>query len=191
MRTRLSLCLISSLMLLSTACTAPKATEPPPEYRTTGTIKDLMDSLVDPNSDYLWDSVSIVSNSNGVTEKAPKTDEDWANERHHAIALMEATNLLQMPGRHVARPGEKAEDPNIEEQPEQIEALIAADRSTWIKYARGLYDATAVMMKSIDAKDATGVMNAGEGLDKACEVCHEHYWYPHQYDNIQKSDGDK
>jgi hypothetical protein len=146
-----------------------------------------MDSIVDPNADYLWDSVSTESNAKGVTTKAPKSDDDWIDERHHAIALMEATNLIQMPGRRVAQPGEKAENPNIEESPEEIQALIDADRASWMKHAQGLYDATIVMMNAIDAKDATGVTNASEGLDKACENCHSQYWYPHQFDKIQNS----
>jgi hypothetical protein len=184
----LSLVLGSALLLLITGCKSTQVVAPPsPEYRPTGTIKDLMDSLVDPNSDYLWESVSTESNAHGVTTKVPKTDEDWENERHHAIALLEATNLLQMPGRRVARPGEKAENPNVEESPEEIQALIDGDRASWIKHARDLYDATAVMMQSIDAKDATGVLNAGEGIDKACENCHAQYWYPHQFDKIQDS----
>jgi hypothetical protein len=146
-----------------------------------------MNSVVDPNAEYLWGSVSTDVTSKGVIEKAPKTDKDWEDERHHAIALMEATNLLQMPGRLVARPGEKSDNPGIEEGPEVIMTLIDTDRASWIKYAQGLYDASAVMLKSIDAKDVAGVLSASESLDKACENCHMHYWYPHQFDGRQKT----
>jgi cytochrome c556 len=188
MRTRVLLLLSCVLLVLGTAC-APR--QPAPEYRATATIKDLMDSVVDPNSDYLWDSVSTETSAKGTVDKAPKTDQDWAEERRHAIALLEATNLLQMPGRMVASPGAKTEHPGIEETPEAMQEAIDHDRASWIKYALGLYDATAIMMKSIDAKDAAGVLDAGDGLDKACEQCHQHYWYPHQFDYFKKNGVDK
>ena len=106
-----------------------------PEYRTTATVKDIMDALVDPGSDYIWDSVETTVSAKGVEEKAPHTDEEWKQVRNHAIMLLEATNLLQMPGRHVAQAGEKADDPKVELAPDQIETLINNDRAAWIKYA--------------------------------------------------------
>src|SRR5262249_43607826 len=95
------------------------------EYRTAATVKDIMDSMVDPGADYIWDSVETVVSAKGIEEKAPHTDEEWKNVRRHAIMLMEATNLLQIPGRHVAKPGEKADDPKVELAPDQIEEKIA------------------------------------------------------------------
>jgi hypothetical protein len=79
-----------------------------------------MDAEVDYNSDWLWDAVSTEIGPQGVIDKRPRTDEDWKEARNHAIALLEATNLLQMPGRAVAKPGEKSENPGIEEGPEEI-----------------------------------------------------------------------
>jgi len=187
-------------MLLASAC-APR--QPAPEYRMTATIKDLMESLVDPSSDYLWESVSTDVTAKGTITKTPHTDQDWANLRHSTVALMEASNLLQMPGRRVAQPGEKSANPGIEdcalqpgeksanpgieETPEAIESLINTDRASWIKHAHGLYDAAAVMMKAIEEKNADGVSDAGEILDKACEACHTQYWYPHQFEYLQKA----
>ena len=78
-----------------------------------------MDAEVDYNSDWLWDAVSTEISSQGVIDRRPKTDDDWKEARNHAIALLEATNLLQMPGRAVAKPGEKSENPGIEEGAEQ------------------------------------------------------------------------
>lgn len=62
-----------------------------PEYRTDATIKDIMDSAVDPNADFLWDSVSSESSvEKGLVEKAPKTKEEWKEVRRHTVALMAA-----------------------------------------------------------------------------------------------------
>ena len=98
-------------------CAKPK---PEAEYRPTTTIRDLMDGLVDPSADTIWNSVSTTITKKGKEEKAPHTDEEWGNVRHSAIALLEASNLLQIPGRHVAMPGQRNEQ-GIELQPEQIE----------------------------------------------------------------------
>lgn len=159
---------------------AQKATDPQPEYRMTATVKDIMDALVDPGSDYIWDSVETTVSAKGVEEKAPRTDEDWKQVRNHAIMLLEATNLLQMPGRHVAKSGEKADDPKVELSPEQIETLINNDRASWIKYAHGLHDATMKTLEAAEAKDKDKLLEVGNDIDEACEKCHLQYWYPNE-----------
>jgi hypothetical protein len=174
---------LAALLLFVAGCQQPQPQAPPPpqaEYRTTATVKDIMDALVDPGSDYIWDSVETIVSAKGTEEKAPHTDEDWKQVRNHAIMLLEATNLLQIPGRHVAKPGEKADDPKVELSPDQIEAEIAKDRASWIKYAHGLHDATMDALKAIEAKDTEGLLNAGDGIDNACEKCHLQYWYPNE-----------
>src|SRR5258706_7532003 len=90
----------------------PDASQSLAEYRTTATVKDIMDSMVDPGADFIWQAVETVISAQGIEEKAPRTDEEWEGVRRHAIMVMEATNLLQIPGRHVARSGEKADDPS-------------------------------------------------------------------------------
>ena len=137
-----------------------------------------MDSVVDPGADYIWDSVETIVSAKGVEEKFPRTDEEWKEVRRHAIMLLEATNLLLIPGRHVAKPGEKADDPKVELAPEKIEALINTDRASWTKFAGGLHDATMEAFKAIEAKDKEELLNAGDGIDNACEKCHLQYWYP-------------
>lgn len=175
MQAFLSLVLIGLALLFSNACAGP-----PPEYRTTATVKDLMDSVVDTNADYLFKAVSTVVTAKGIIETAPHTDDDWKELRRHAVALMEVTNSLQIPGRLVAQPGEKSENPQIELSPEVIQTLIDSDRASWIKHAHALHDAATAMLKAIEAKNSEQVATAGDGLDKACEGCHKQYWYPDQ-----------
>jgi hypothetical protein len=155
-----------------------RARQPEQTLRPTATIKDIMDSLVDPSADALWDSVATIVSAAGTEERAPKTDEEWTNVRRHAVRLIEATNLLLMEGRHVAKTGEKAENPEVELGPEQIQALIDSDRASWVTLAHGLYDAAVPAFKAIEAKNAQGLLDAGEGIDTACENCHLKYWYP-------------
>ena len=173
--------IVGLLFFFTTACTGPA-----PEYQTEVTIKDIMDSVVDPNADYVWQSVSTTASSKGIVEKSPRTDDDWREVRRHTIALMEATNALQIPGRRVARPGEKSEDPRIEEPPEVIQTMIDSDRASWYKNAHGLYAAAALLLKATDAKNVDGLVDAGDKIDKACETCHLKYWYPNQSDLFKK-----
>jgi len=131
----------------------------------------------DPAADALWDSVEVVATLEGTEHKAPKTDDDWKVLRQHAIALVEASNLLLIPGRHVAKPGEKADDARVDLHPEEIEKLLAGDPAAWALRAHTLQDAATESLKAIDARDVTGLMNSGETLDSACESCHRNYWY--------------
>lgn len=138
-----------------------------------------MDGIVDPAADTIWNSVATTMTQKGKEEKTPHTDEEWATVRRSAIQLLEASNLLQIPGRHVGKPAER-NDQGIELQPEQIETLINQDRETWITLAHGLHDAATLALNAADAKDAAKVFESGGQIDNACEHCHQKYWYPHQ-----------
>ena len=160
----------------------PKAEEPAqPAYTPVATVKDLMDSIVDPSADVVWQSVStVVDKQRGTVDRAPHTAEEWTEVRRGAIRLVEATNLLLIPGRHVARPGEKSQTPGVELEPEQMEALINKDRAAWNSRAKALHDATLAALQAIDAKDPEKLIDTGEQIDVACENCHTHYWYPNE-----------
>ena len=100
--------------------------------------------------------------------------------RHGAITLTEASNLLMVPGRHVARPGEKSDTPGVELEPPEMEALITKDLGAWRKRAHGLHEAGVAALQAIDAKDANKLFEVGEQIERACEGCHSQYWYPNE-----------
>jgi hypothetical protein len=142
------------------------------------TIKDIMDAMVDPSGDVLFESIVQIADEKGAREKAPETQEEWDNVRRHAVILLEAPNLLVMDGRKVAAQGEKSKNPEVELQPEQIQTLIDEDRASFIRRARRLQDAAQSALTAINAKDKNALFQAIEKVDKACENCHLHYWYP-------------
>ena len=144
----------------------------------TATIKDIMDSMIDPSAEFLFASVAMVGDEHGITEKAPQTDEEWKEVRRRVIQLLEAPNLLVMKGRKVAPADEQSQNPEIELQPAQIQALIDGDRVRFIDYAHSLQDAAALALKASDARNKNALFEACERIDKACENCHLHYWYP-------------
>jgi hypothetical protein len=157
-----------------------------PEYRLNATVRDIMQSMVDPSADVVWNSVATIQTGAGTEEREPKTDEDWATVKHHAMIVAEATNLLIMPGRKIAKPGERSSNPEVELHPEEIEALVNQDRKVWIDFAQGLNDQLTIALKAIEAKNVKALFDVGEAIDEACEHCHRHYWYPPDADKRKR-----
>jgi hypothetical protein len=149
-----------------------------PEDTSHLTIKDIMDSRVDPAGDFLFESVVDVSDAKGVHHKAPHTARQWAEVRRQIQILIDAPDLLTVPGRKAARPEERSRNPAVENQPEQVERLIAAQPPDFVVRAGRLRDAAKVAMTAAEAKDSKALFKAISGIDKACESCHLHYWYP-------------
>lgn len=161
-----------------------------PALRPLATVKDIMDGMVDPASDVVFDAVGTVVTPQGSEEKFPKSVEEWATVRKGALMMTEGANLLMVGGRHIARPMEKSENPQIELEPAQIEVRVAKDRQAWLKLARGLYDAGAQAVKAAEAKDSGALLAAGDTIDTACENCHLKYWYPDQVAALDRADRD-
>lgn len=173
-----ALCSIAACQKRETSAVATLAAAP--VYSPDATIKDLMDAIIDPSADVVWDAVTTTVVASGIEEKRPKSDEEWAEIRQGAIRLVEASNLLMMPGRHMARPGEKSETPGVELEPEEMEALVNKDRRGWNERAGKLHEMSVEVLKAIDSHDADKLFEVGDKLDTACENCHRQYWYPNE-----------
>jgi len=166
------------LVSASFASCSPTGGPTPSEYNTVATIKDIMDSMVDPSADYLWESVGVEISAEGEIEHAPRTDEEWKDERRRAIQLVEAANLLVMPGRLVAKPGEKAENPDIELTPEEMTPLLKETRKTFLRLVREFQGTSIELLEATDRRDLEAISRLGAELDMRCENCHKTYWYP-------------
>lgn len=145
-------------------------------------IQELMDAVIDPSADALWDSVSITETAKGTVFHQPHTDEEWQEARRHAIALVEGTNLLVMDGRKLVAPGSPVLDQGTSGvlSAEEGQKKFDAQHATFVQFARALREAGTQMLNAIDKKDATGMMNAGAAMDGVCESCHLTFWYPNQ-----------
>jgi len=174
---------------LSAACKAPPAPAAQPvlppstAFEATSTIRELMQSIVAPSAQGLWDSVGRVSDAKGTRDLEPKSAEEWAAVRRHAVSLMESTNLLLIPGRHVAREGQqtlKADDavPGSELPPAEIEKRINETWAAWTAMAHNLHGTAGSMLDAIDKKDVARLESIGSDLDGVCESCHLTFWYP-------------
>ncbi len=174
--------LLLATAVLMSACTKPTQTPAPPKasFLPTTSIQELMVSIVDPSADALWESVSVETTASGLVEKKPVTDKEWLAVRAHAIALLEAGNLLMIEGRPVTHDGKPTEDAAVAgvSTPQQIAQAIADWRPDFNARARAMQDAAGEAIAAIDARDSARLMDAGGRLDQACEHCHSVYWYP-------------
>ncbi len=150
----------------------------PPPDPASYSIRTIMAALVDPSGDFLFESVADISDEHGVSHKAPQTPQEWDAVRHHLQVLVDAKRLLGTPGRRAAEPGDRSANPAVENEPEQVQKLLDADHPDFVRRAQRLADAATVGLKAVDARDSKALFSAITAIDKACESCHLHYWYP-------------
>lgn len=171
---------------LLTAC-APKsgnestATEvKPAQLKPVASVIDLMAGQIDPAADFLWESVATVSTEKGVEERHPRTDAEWTQVRHKALAVIEGANLLLVAGRPVGHPGQKLSEPGGEGDftPEQAQAAVDADRAAFVSYAEAMRGVAELMLAAIEKRDPAAMLEHGGVLDETCENCHRKFWYP-------------
>jgi hypothetical protein len=117
------------------------------EYRPVATIDQVMDAIVIPSSQAVFDAVIY---DNGVLTQAPKVDDDWFALQMHALAIAEAGNLLLMPPR-------------------------AKDTGDWQTMSRALTETAVKVAEAAAAKDIDGVLATGGEMYAACTACHRKY----------------
>jgi hypothetical protein len=123
---------------------------PPPPYKPVADTKLLMQAVVDPSADELWDAVRTIVDREGTHEIRPKSNEEWTAARNHAVALAESGNLLMMVPR-------------------------AKDGDEWMKRSRELIDQAERAIKAADAKNADELFTVGGDIYEACSNCHQKY----------------
>ena len=180
---RITLPGLFTMTLLTMLCgCAPKP--PAVNYHPTATIQDIMQSIIDPNIDAVWNSVATISTTAGTVEKSPHSEEEWKEVRQHALVVVEASNLLIMEGREVAEPGQSTSSHAVELNPAEIQKGIEQHREAFVKHALALHDAALAALSAIKAKNTGQLVEAGGKIDRACESCHAQFWYPN--DKIPK-----
>ena len=151
------------------------------EQKPVVSVKELMEYMIDPASDYVFNSVSTVIDPHGrVIETAPKTDEDWEKLRIGAVTMAEGVYLLKVK-RPFAPPGDENSSvgPDATElSPAQILAKVEADPVEWNARIEALRNVGLEVLDIVKRKDTKELWDASENLDVACESCHSSYWYP-------------
>jgi hypothetical protein len=148
------------------------------DHQVNSSIKDLMESIIDPSADVLWGAVGTVVDREGIHESLPKTQEDWRDLRRAAVRIIEGGNLLTMPGRDAAPVGTKSETPGVELEPPQIAALIEQNRETFDTFAKELQVLGSEALRASEARNAALLLDIGARMENVCESCHQTFWYP-------------
>lgn len=179
------------------AATAAPATPAAPTLDSslapTLSVKELMEHVIDPTSDWIFDAAVIDISRKGIVETKPLSDEDWLKVERGGYLLAESTNLLKIPRRMVpsSEEGRPHQPGEPELPPEQIQAKIEKDRALWYKHADGLKAAALEAVRVAKARDFDGLFAAGDKVDKACESCHLEYWYPGDREAVLRDQNSK
>ena len=140
-------------LALVTGCakTTPETPKSSVRFDTSLAMTEFMGHVVDPAAFGFWKGSGTEETAGGTRELAPTTDEGWEALETAAAVLIEAGNLLQLPGR--------PRDP----------------QDHWNKYAQDL-TARAIEGKAAAFKhDKQGVYETGAKIYEVCTACHEEY----------------
>ena len=194
----------SVLIVVSSACssksdaTAPRPSSPAGatrpelwgEMKPVVSVKELMRDMIDPASDFVFDSVGTIISKGKRVERIPRTDADWDRVRMGAVTLAEGVYLLKIP-----RPFAPAGDENNSEgaeafelSPEQIKAKLDKDPVLWNAKIEALRNVGLEVMEIVKRRDVNELWDAAENLDQACENCHLEYWYPGEKELLPQLD---
>jgi len=180
MRPQVPAALCSAILAFAAASSLPIAQAASANASQASTsIRDLMDSIVDPSADVIWGaSGTIVDTDQGIVELFPKTPEAWLDVRRAAVRIIEGGNLLATPGRLSAPPGARSQTPGVELEPEQIITLINRNRAGFNSFAAALRDLGWEALRASEAKSTDALLDVGGRLQEVCEGCHQTFWYP-------------
>ena len=150
---RISVVLLAVALCSCQSETPPAATAPAPaqaQFQEVADVKQLMNWIMEPSSDVIWDSVGTVITEEGEQNMRPETDEQWTAVRDAAAVVAESGNLLLTPGR-------------------------LRDQGDWMKHSHELTKAAQAAIAAAEAKDVDSLFTAGGDIYLVCTACHEQY----------------
>jgi hypothetical protein len=113
-------------------------------------LKQVMEWVLDPAADVIWDSVKTIYTEAGTKEVKPETDDQWEAVRNAAATLTETANTLMIDGR-------------------------ARDNNEWMAKAGSLVASADKALKAAEAKDVEALFAAGGDVYVSCRACHAQY----------------
>jgi cytochrome c553 len=142
---------VAVVVLLLAACAVMACSGPtPPPFKPVVDTKRLMQAVVDPNADVIWEAVKTIDSAAGTEEIRPRTEADWTAVRNSAVTLAESGNLMMLVPR-------------------------ARDGGEWMKRAQEMIDTGERAMRAAEAKDAQQLFTVGGDIYEACSNCHRQY----------------
>jgi hypothetical protein len=113
-------------------------------------MHQLMEWVLDPAADVIWESVQTIVTQSGTREIRPRSEEQWFAVLSGAATLSESSQLLMQTGR-------------------------AMDAQEWPKMVSRFKRAADRTLKAAQARDADEIFAAGGDLYEACKQCHQRY----------------
>lgn len=117
------------------------------------TVKQVMNAIVLPNANVIYNAVGATITGTKVEEFAPKNDQEWAAVGDSAAAIVESGNLLLVGDRLI-------------------------DKREWLSYTQRFIAAGKAALAAADQKKPDGLLAAGGDLNETCDACHDKYQRP-------------
>jgi hypothetical protein len=137
-----------------TAC-SPKApaakSAAEPKINTDIPMSEFMGHFVDPAAFMYWKGSGTEVTEAGEKDLSPTTDEGWDVLVNGATMLVEAGNILQLPGR------------------------ARAPEADWNKYAQMLTERAMIARAAAEKHDKKAVFDEGGRVYEVCVACHEQF----------------
>jgi hypothetical protein len=123
---------------------------PPPPFRPVADVKQMMNEVIDPAAQCVWEASGTITTAAGSYERGPRTEEEWITARNQAMVLTEAGNLLMMVPR-------------------------AKDGTDWMRLSAALIDKGEASLRAIEARNSKQIFDTGGELYETCLNCHQLY----------------
>ena len=134
-----------SLLLLSTCQLATADNE-----QLTMDMQDLMNWVLNPAAEAIWDSAGYVITAEGETDLSPTTEDGWQQVEAGAAMVAESAHLLTVSGR--------------------------SQGPAWDAFAQGLIITGNKALSAAEAKDSNALFDAGGEIYQVCRGCHDQFW---------------
>ena len=134
-----------SLLLLSTCQLATADNK-----QLTMDMQDLMNWVLNPAAEAIWDSAGYVITAEGEIDLSPTTEDGWQQVEAGAAMVAESAHLLTVSGR--------------------------SRGPAWDAFAQGLIITGKKALSAAEAKDANALFDAGGEIYQVCRGCHDQFW---------------
>lgn len=114
------------------------------------TIKQIMNAIVLPNANVIYNAVGTTIDGTKVEETVPKNDKEWSAVGDSAAAIVESGNMLLVGDRFI-------------------------DKREWLSYTQRFIAAGKAALAAATEKKPDGILAAGGDLNETCDACHEKY----------------
>jgi hypothetical protein len=146
--------MLSALVLVGCGDADPAApvlpgSTPSSQYNMSLNMQQLMNLVVEPVADTLWDTAGWILSDAGYEELYPTTDEGWLFAYNQSAMIVEIGNILALPGR------------------------VQGD--TWLRYAQATSEVGQAAMRATADQDKEAYFQAGAQLYSVCTACHQAY----------------